>query len=121
MPVRSWNSSVLKWPDRKAVDRALRQWAERVAASRRDVRGIAYFGSYARGDWGFGSDLDVVIIVETSDKPFEERGCEWDLTEIPVPVDLLIYTVAEWEALGKSTFRKVVEQEGVWVYRSHLG
>ena len=28
---------------------------------------IVLFGSYARGDWGVGSDLDLVIILDSSD------------------------------------------------------
>ena len=37
MPVRSLNSSVFKWPDRSAVDHAVRDWAEMaVNRPRRD-------------------------------------------------------------------------------------
>ena len=63
MPVRLLSSSVLKWPDAQTVDRAVRQWAAKVVRSRTDVLRIGYFGSYARGDWGVGSDLDLVILV----------------------------------------------------------
>jgi hypothetical protein len=52
MPVRSLSSSVLKWPNKKAVDSAVRLWAEKVSRERKDVQKIGYFGSYARGDWG---------------------------------------------------------------------
>jgi predicted nucleotidyltransferase len=52
---------------------------------------VGYFGSYARGDWGVGSDLDLVVIVEASAEPFERRA---------VPVDLLVYTRAEWTRLA---------------------
>ena len=71
MPVRSSNSSVLVWPDRTIVDRAVRAWAAAAAARRGDVRRIGYFGSYARGDWGVGSDLDLVAIVDAAVEPFE--------------------------------------------------
>lgn len=46
-----------------------------------------------------GSDLDVILIVTEEDLPFEQRSTEWDLTGIPVPVDVLIYTLAEWEQI----------------------
>jgi len=58
MPVRSLSSSVAVWPDARRVDEAVRRWATGVAKRRGDVRRIGYFGSYARGDWGFGSDLE---------------------------------------------------------------
>lgn len=62
MPVRSLRSSVLKWPGRAVVDQAVRQWASVVAQTRDDVLAVAYLGSYARGDWEVGSDLDLLIL-----------------------------------------------------------
>jgi len=52
MPVRSPNSSVFKWLDRKAVDQAVRDRARKATQCRKDVLKIGYFGSYARGGWG---------------------------------------------------------------------
>jgi len=117
MPVRSLSSSVLKWPDAQMVDQAVRRWAEKIAQQRQDVVRIGYFGSYARGDWGVGSDLDLVIVVERSDQPFERRAAKWDMIELPVPADVLIYTEEEWQSLGlKRRFSQTVMQETVWVY-----
>lgn len=48
---------------------------------------------------GVGSDLDVVLIVSESDLPFEGRASKWDLTVLPVPVDVLVYTQGEWERM----------------------
>ena len=117
MPVRSLSSSILKWPDAQTVDRALRGWAQKAAQSRAGVLRIGYFGSYARGDWGVGSDLDVIIIVESSQQSFERRGTAWDLSEFPVPVDVLVYTEKEWQLLVKQgRFASSVLDEVVWVF-----
>ncbi len=117
MPVRSLNSSVLKWPNAQRVDQAIRSWAKGVGQGRKDVLRIGYFGSYARGDWGVGSDLDLVIIVECSELPFERRSVSWDTRELPVPTDVLVYTAEEWEALKESSpFGRKVRDEVVWVY-----
>jgi len=117
MPVRSLSSSVLKWPDAQMVDQAVRRWAEKNAQQQQDVVRIGYFGSYARGDWGVGSDLDLVIVVERSDQPFERRAAKWDMIELPVPADVLIYTEEEWQSLGlKRRFSQTVMKETVWVY-----
>ena len=116
MPTRSLSSSVLRWPDAQTVDRAVRRWAEASAQGRADVIRIGYFGSYARGDWGVGSDLDVIIIVDRSAAPFETRAAQWDATDLPVPVDVLVYTKDEWESLPQQgRFHSVVMQEAVWV------
>ena len=117
MPVRSLSSSVLKWPNKQVVDSAVRIWAEKVSAEREDVRKIGYFGSYARGDWGVGSDLDIVVILDRSDKPMERRAVDWDTTELPVPSDLLIYTIDEWEKLRDAgRLGRTLTREAVWIY-----
>lgn len=116
MPVRSLRSSVIKWPDAPTVDAAVRDWSERVMRRRQDVARIGYFGSYARGDWGVGSDLDLVIVVTRSALPFERRAVEWDVTGFPVPADILVYTQEEWEALDRqSRFYRTLTNEAVWV------
>ena len=117
MPTRSLSSPVLKWPDRQSVDQAVRRWAENVVQQRQDVVRIGYFGSYARGDWGVGSDLDLVVVVESSDQPFQRRAPTWDMIELPVPTDLLVYTEEEWHLLGQQgRFSHTVMKEAVWVY-----
>lgn len=123
MPVRSLSSSVLRWPDAQTVDQALRHWVEKVVRQRNDVLQIGYVGSYARGDWGVGSDLDLVIILESSQQPFERRSVEWDTTELPVPADLLVYTQEEWQSFSRERrFYQMLLQEAVWIYvKGHTG
>ena len=117
MPVRSLSSSVLRWPDAGAVHDALRQWAERAGATRPELRRVGYFGSYARGDWGPGSDLDVMIVVAASGEPVARRPLAWDLTELPVPADVLVYTTAELERLDPaSRFARTLREEPGWVW-----
>jgi len=116
MPVRSLSSSILKWPDAQTVDRVIRRWANEVGQHQEDIQKIGYFGSYARGNWGVGSDLDVVIVVRSSEQPFERRALEWDLTKFPVPVDVLVYTEKEWQYLTQQgRFASTVVKEMVWV------
>jgi predicted nucleotidyltransferase len=111
MPVRSLSSPVLKWPGRQTVDSAVRAWAKIIAEGRKDVLSIGYFGFYARGDWGVGSDLDIILILEGSDLPVERRATEFDATPLPVPADLLVYTVEEWRAMKEGgRFCKTVMQ-----------
>jgi hypothetical protein len=117
MPVRSSTSSVLRWPDAHTVHQAAIRWARAAARRHPEVRRIGYFGSYARGDWGVGSDLDLVVIVEHSDQPFARRAAAWDTTDLPVPADLLTYTTAEWDALCRAgRFGQTLARETVWLY-----
>lgn len=115
MPVRSLNSSVLKWPKIQEVDEAVRRWAAECVRQHKGVLRVGYFGSYARGDWGVGSDVDLLVIVERSVLPFWRRPVEWDTTSLPVPADLLVYSQDEWAGLT-GHFHDAVERQVVWVF-----
>lgn len=99
MPVKLLSSSILKWPEPEKVIQALRIWVKDLSQTRHDIVRIGYFGSYAVGNWGCGSDLDVVIVVTSTTKPFELRGVEFDTGVLPVAVDLLVYTEEEWKRM----------------------
>lgn len=118
MPVRSSSSPVLRWPDREAVLGAARAWTDRLVSSRHDVLKVGCFGSYARGDWGVGSDLDLVVVVDRSEEPPMRRGARFDtVTGLPVPVDLLVYTAAEWQQVESrdDPFTRRLLGEVVWL------
>lgn len=116
MPVRSLTSSVLRWPDRQAVEAAARSWAAGVVEAGHQVLAVGYFGSYARGDWGVGSDVDLVMLVEQSDLPFEIRAAAYDTTVLPVPAELVVYTVEEWDRLQVTPgFARTVAREAIWL------
>lgn len=118
MPVRSLRSSVFVWPDAQHVDQAVRAWAGTMVAQRPDTLRIGYIGSYARDDWGVGSDLDLLILVTQSDLPFAERAAAWDTTPLPVPTDVWIYTQDEWATMAAQgrRFHREAMQQAVWVY-----
>ncbi len=119
MPIRSLNSSVLRWPDRVTVDRAVRAWAAQQVKQRPEVLKLGYFGSYARGNWGVGSDIDLVIVVTAAAEPFEQRTLSWDTSSLPVPAEILIYTESEWRTLGteRTRFARTLVEQTKWVYQ----
>lgn len=118
MPVRSLHSSVLVWPDRATVDGAVRRWASRAALEHPEIVAIGYFGSYATGSWGVGSDVDLIVRVEDTATPMMERGRSLPVEELPVPADLLVYTESEWAALRAEGGRFAVTTmpQVVWVF-----
>ena len=79
---------------------------------------VGYFGSYARGDWGVGSDLDLVVILTECGEPPLRRGLAFDtISGFPVPVDLLVYTQDEWRRLEtqEAPFVRRLRAEVAWV------
>jgi predicted nucleotidyltransferase len=108
---------VLIWPDRSQISEAVRAWAEAAAREHPELHAVGYFGSYARAQHGVGSDVDILVLMDASPRAFTERALDFDATRLPVPADVLVYTLAEWEramAAG-SRFAQRLRSEVVWV------
>ena len=117
MPETSSPSFVRTWPKPDQVLAELREWAEGQAAIRPGLITLGYFGSHARGEAGFGSDLDLVAIVKGDDAPQMQRNRDWPYEQLPVPTDLLVYTIEEWRRMKQrgGRFGKMMGEEVVWV------
>ena len=100
------------------MDRAARSWADSEARKHPELLRLGYFGSYARGDAGVGSDLDVVAIVDHASESFERRSLTWNLNALPVPAELIVYTQEEWKRLQKQgeRFARMLKSQVVWIY-----
>jgi predicted nucleotidyltransferase len=109
---------VVKWPDRATVEKSLRKWVKGEAEKHPELVRLGFFGSYAGEKWGVGSDIDLVAVVEDSNLPFERRALGWDTNRLPVPADLLVYTIGEWRKMEteRGRFIRTLEREVVWVF-----
>lgn len=96
----------------------MRRWTAKQAQRHPELLWLGYFGSYARGDWGVGSDLDLVAVVKTSDTAFERRAADWETEALPVPTEILVYSRTEWQELKrkKTKFAKMLNRDTVWIY-----
>ena len=81
-------------------------------------RSVGLFWVLCTRGVGVGSDLDLLAVVAESPDAFERRNLSWSFTTLPVPSDLLVYTLAEWESLekGGGRFARTLSRETVWVY-----
>jgi uncharacterized protein len=115
MPVTSSRTSIKRWPSADEVRGAAASWAARLAASDPSVVAIGYFGSYARGDAGVGSDIDLVVVRRDAAERPDLLGA--DVAALPVAADILHYTTSEMQALlgrgGKMA--DVIRQETRWL------
>lgn len=121
MPVRSLNSRIVKWPDRREVEAAIRSLAAAIAEAEPRLRALGYFGSYARNEWGVGSDVDLIAVL---DLPVGEQtpgvlDLDWTRDiRLPVPHDLFIYSAADLRRMVEDgrRFAKMLASEAVWVH-----
>lgn len=119
MPVRSLDSSVLRWPEAATVESALDGWVAALVEDRPEILRLGVFGSYARGEASVGSDLDLVAVVTDSPLSPLERARAWPTERLPVPAEVLVYTSAEWEEIQRrgGRFAQVLATETRWVYQ----
>jgi len=99
MPVPSPSGSVRRWPAAAEVLEQAGRWAALQISGHPDLLAVGVFGSYGRGTAGFGSDLDLLLILQRCDEPIWERLRRWDISSLPLACDLLVYSLKEWRSL----------------------
>lgn len=96
----------------------LKRLLKPVLANSPAVKAIL-FGSFARGDADVYSDVDLVIIAETT-RPFVERFRDYFtlLEASPAPLEMLIYTPDEFQQMqqDENSFILCVLEEGKVIY-----
>ncbi len=93
---------------RELLESELNRWLPLLIAHEQPDK-IILFGSYCAGQVGEWSDLDLVIIKETT-APFLDRTRQvLELLKPQVGVDVLVYTPKEFEQLSQE--RAFVRQE----------
>lgn len=95
----------------------LNRWAEDLHQRHPQVIRIGLFGSYARGDYAPGSDIDLLIIVRESDEPrWFMRSAAFDTSDLPVGADVFVYTEAEIARMASTNpWLKHILGETLWV------
>ena len=91
--------------DREKIYEQLTEFAH-ILKSRHKVKKIYLYGSFARGDFHEGSDIDLIIVGEFEGKMPHRIGKILDLTSLPV--EPLVYTEAEFEQMKERAFLKQV-------------
>lgn len=79
-----------------------------------NVERISVFGSYAGGRRDLFTDLDVLVIMETEEGFVERLRTLYAMLVLPVDLDLLCYTPAEWESVqARPFFKRLLSEEQV--------
>jgi uncharacterized protein len=94
---RSFGSVRVSWLDSQEAVFRLRAAAERLAGAHPEVLGVYLFGSLAEGRAVPGSDADVLVLLDHSDRRWLDRPLDYSdpFDAVGLPVELFCYTRAE--------------------------
>ena len=93
------NSVVFKPIDKDQIRNAVAAYAARLLEKHSEIQRVIWFGSWVNGLPAPGSDVDICLIVSSSDKPPRDRISDYLPLGFPTGVDLLVYTQDEFEHL----------------------
>jgi predicted nucleotidyltransferase len=109
--------------DKERVRQALDSYVAALVAGHPEIERVVLFGSMARGGTVPGSDVDLMLVLSTSDEPFLDRVPVYTPDRFPVGIDVFPYTQTEIRSMleeGNFFVRRALE-EGVTLFeRSHL-
>lgn len=93
------SSVVIKSHDPAAIARAVADYVACLRAGHPEIRRVIWFGSRTTGIPLPGSDVDLCLVLSSSDKPARSRMVDYLPVGFPVGIDLFAYTEAEFAAL----------------------
>jgi predicted nucleotidyltransferase len=119
MPKTSSNSVKKRSVPKDRVITELKAWTQKIVTQNSGIIKIGYFGSYARGDYTPASDLDILILIDKSDKVFFKRADDYTADNISVGCEIFVFTKQEVKQRTKKYKKGWVDtilEEAVWIY-----
>lgn len=104
--------------DAGVIDYVIRTIVEHFRPER-----IILFGSQARGDARWDSDLDLCVIMESAERPVQRIITVASIFKLPSwPMDIVVYTPEEYAARRQSrgTFAHTIDTEGRVLYDARV-
>ena len=83
------------------ISEAVETYVTRLRSSRPEVKRVIWFGSWMTGLPTPGSDVDICLILSSSDKAVRDRPPDYLPAGFPVGIDLFAYTREEFEHLAE--------------------
>jgi len=113
MPELCWPDNFINRKSNKIVKRFIN-----LIIKKFNLKKIIIFGSFARGDYHKGSDLDLIIVGEFKERFIDRIGKIIELNDSNLEIDVMVYTQEEFQKMIKEK-RPFIEQaleEGMVVY-----
>ena len=97
------NSVVIKSIDKDQIRDAVTAYALQLREKHSEIRQVIWFGSWVTGLPSPGSDVDLCLVVSSSDKSPRDRISDYLPLGFPVGIDLVVYRQDEFERLKESS------------------
>ncbi len=113
MPELCWPDNFVNRKSNKIVKRFIN-----LIIKKFNLKKIIIFGSFARGDYHKGSDLDLIIVGEFKERFIDRIGKIIELNDSDLEIDAMVYTEEEFQKMIQER-RPFIEQaleEGIVVY-----
>jgi len=112
--------SELCWPD-NFINRKSNKIVKRfinLIIKKFNLKKIIIFGSFARGDYHKGSDLDLIIVGEFKERFIDRIGKILELNNSDLEIDVMVYTEEELQKMiqERRPFIQQALEEGIVVY-----
>jgi predicted nucleotidyltransferase len=102
----------------------LEQALQDVLTQLRAIEGVcrvSLFGSYVQGRRDLFTDLDILVVMDTSMSFVERLRFLYSKVNVPVDLDMLCYTPQEFQSLkGTGRLRRILQEERVLYERQPL-
>jgi predicted nucleotidyltransferase len=103
---------VIKSIDREKISSAVHLYSRQLYAAHPEIIRIIWFGSWIHGHPVPGSDVDLCIIVKSSNLKIYERPPQYLPVGFPVGLDICVYTETEFqqkEQINSSWKREILK------------
>jgi predicted nucleotidyltransferase len=97
------SSVVIRSIDRERINRAVADHVAHLCRQHPEIERAIWFGSWVNGEPTPGSDVDLCLVLSSSEKSRRERFVDYLPVGFPVGVDLFAYTRSEFERLSQSS------------------
>lgn len=100
--------------DQQTLDEIVEQIVEVL-----DPERIILFGSYARGEAGPDSDVDIAVIAKTDQPRHVVLGeIAWNLRHLRLSIEIVLHSPERWRYLRQvnSSFPSIIEETGRVIY-----
>ena len=117
-----FNSARPRFANREEALELAGDMARRIMSEDPAVLRVLLFGSFARGDYGARSDLDLLVVLGRCDKSYRERILDLLCYAPDYPTDIFPYTQNEIEvrlADGDPFLRRALQEGILLMEREH--